>query len=172
STERVGGGGGDVRAARVRRGLRRRGAAGARRAGRRMDRRRRRLGARGATAAGLARRRRGVGAPGLEDEVGAWVELVRAEARLALDALRLVDLAHAGDFAKGIEVAFAVAVVWSSVRRAHKTVMGPRFGLQPVLGQRSDGTWSFRADSVIEGRNAVDTLARAALTAFATRSST
>ena len=112
------------------------------------------------------------GAPGLEDEVGAWVEQVRAEARLALDALRLVDLAHAGDFAKGIEVAFAVAVVWSSVRRAHKTVMGPRFGLQPVLGQRSDGTWSFRADSVIEGRNAVDTLARAALTAFATRSST
>jgi hypothetical protein len=49
--------------------------------------------------------------------------------------------------------------------------MGTRYGLQPALGQRPDGTWSFRAESVIENRNAVDALVRAALNFFAARSS-
>ena len=61
--------------------------------------------------------------------------------------------------------------MWAAVRRADKTVMGVRYGLQPVLGQRPDGTWSFRAESVIEDRNAIDALVRAALNFFASRSS-
>jgi len=110
-------------------------------------------------------------APSLEDEVAAWLDEVHTEARLGLDALRLVDLARAERFAKGVEIAFGIGVVWAAVRRSDKTVMGVRYGLQPALGQRADGTWSFRAESVIEGRNAIDTLVRAALNFFASRSS-
>jgi hypothetical protein len=110
-------------------------------------------------------------APGVEDEAGPWVEQVRTEAGLGLDALRLVDLARQERFAKGVEVAFGIGVVWAAVRRAEKTVMGPRYGLQPALGQRPDGTWAFRPESVIENRNAVDALVRAALNFFAARSS-
>ena len=33
--------------------------------------------------------------------------------------------------------------LWGKARRADKTVMGARHGLQPALGQRPDGTWSF-----------------------------
>jgi hypothetical protein len=110
-------------------------------------------------------------APGLEEEAGAWVEAVHAEARLGLDAIRLVDLAREERFVTGIEHAFVVGVIWAAVRRAEKTVMGVRYGLQPVLGQRPDGSWSFRAESVIENRNAIDTLVRAAFDFFADRSS-
>jgi hyaluronoglucosaminidase len=110
-------------------------------------------------------------APGLEEEAGAWIEEVRAEARLGLDALQLIDLGREGRFSKGIEHAFGVGVIWAAVRRADKTVMGARYGLQPVLGQRPDGTWSFRAESVIENRNAVDALVRASFDFFADRSS-
>jgi hypothetical protein len=110
-------------------------------------------------------------APGLEDEAGAWVDQVHVEARLGLDALRLVDLAREERYLRGIEQAFGVGVMWAAARRADKTVMGARYGLQPALGQRPDGTWSFRAESVIEGQNAIDTLVRAALNLLATRSS-
>lgn len=109
-------------------------------------------------------------APGIEDEVGEWLEQVHAEARLALDGLKLVDLARAGDFVRAIEQAFAVSIVWQSVRRADKTVMGARFGLQPALGQRADGTWSFLTSSIVENRNAVDALLRACFRLYSTRS--
>lgn len=111
------------------------------------------------------------GAPGLEDEVRAWIEQVQTEARLGLDALRLVDHARERNFVRGIDQAFAVGIVWGAVRRADRTVMGPRFALQPVLGQRPDGTWSFHPQSVVEGRNATDALVRACLKQFATASS-
>ena len=110
------------------------------------------------------------GAPGIEDEVGAWLEQVHAEARLGLEALKLVDLARAGEFVGAIDQAFAIGFVWQRVRRADKTVMGPRFGLQPMLGQRMDGTWSFHIGSVIEDRNAIDALLRACLKAYSARS--
>ena len=48
--------------------------------------------------------------------------------------------------------------------------MGPRFGLQPMLGQRPDGTWSFHIDSILEDRNAIDALLRACLKFYAQRS--
>jgi hypothetical protein len=110
------------------------------------------------------------GAPGIEDEVGAWLEQVHTEARLGLDGLKLVDYARDGNFTKALDQAFAVGVVWAGVRRAEKSVMGPRFGLQPMLGQRSDGTWSFRAESILEDRNAIDALLRACIKYYARRS--
>ena len=110
------------------------------------------------------------GAPGIEDEVGEWLEQVHTEARLALDALKLVDLARSGEFVQAINQAFAVSIVWQAVRRADKTVMGSRFGLQPMLGQRADGTWSFHTGSIVENRNAVDALLRACLRLYSTRS--
>ena len=48
--------------------------------------------------------------------------------------------------------------------------MGPRFGLQPMLGQRPDGTWSFQMGSILEDRNAIDALLRACLKVYATKS--
>jgi hyaluronoglucosaminidase len=110
-------------------------------------------------------------APGLEDEAGPWLEQAHTEAQLGLDALRLVDLAREGRFGKGIEIAFGIGITWGAVRRADKTVMGTRYGLQPALGQRADGTWSFRAESVMEDENAIDAVVRAALNFFASRSS-
>jgi hypothetical protein len=110
-------------------------------------------------------------APGLEDEVRGWLDQVHTEAALGLDALRLVDLARDEQFGNGVEMAFVVGVVWAAAQRAGKTVMGTRFGMQPVLGQRPDGTWSFHADSIIENQNAIDALARAAFNFFAARSS-
>ncbi|MEY2438608.1 MAG: hyaluronoglucosaminidase [Acidimicrobiaceae bacterium] len=111
-------------------------------------------------------------APGLEDEVGPWVEQVQTEARLGLDALRLIALAQRGEVGlSAIELAFAIGLTWQAVRRSDRTVMGARCSLQPALGQRPDGTWSFRADSVLEGSNAIDALVRAALSLLASRSS-
>jgi len=110
------------------------------------------------------------GAPGIEDEVGPWLEQVHTEARLGLDGLKLVKHARNGKFTKAIDKAFAVGLVWGAARRAEKSVMGPRFGLQPMLGQRRDGTWSFHADSVLEDRNAIDALLRACFKFYATRS--
>jgi hypothetical protein len=43
--------------------------------------------------------------------------------------------------------------------------MGSRLSLMGDLGQRPDGTWSVRPGLVIEGANATDALARAALVA-------
>jgi hyaluronoglucosaminidase len=111
-------------------------------------------------------------APGLEDEVGPWLEQVHAEARLGLDALRLIALVQRGEVGmSAIELAFSVGMTWQAVRRGAKTVMGPRCSLQPALGQRPDGTWSFQAESLLENRNAIDALVRAALSLFASRSS-
>jgi hypothetical protein len=110
-------------------------------------------------------------APGIEDEVGPWLEQVHTEARLGLDGLKLVKHARNGKFSKALDQAFAVGVIWASVRRADKSVMGPRFGLQPMLGQRPDGTWSFQMGSILEDRNAIDALLRACLKLYATRSS-
>jgi hypothetical protein len=109
-------------------------------------------------------------APGLDGEADVWLAQVHREARLGVDALRLVQLARDGRLGEGIELAFAVGALWGAARRADKTVMGARYGLQPALGQRPDGTWCFHPESVIENENAIDTLVRAALNFFATRS--
>jgi hypothetical protein len=50
------------------------------------------------------------------------------------------------------------------------SALGARFGLQPVLGQRADGRWTFEPSSIIEGANAIDVLVRAAFAAFSAAS--
>jgi hypothetical protein len=111
-------------------------------------------------------------APGLEDEVGPWIEQVHREAKLGLDALRLIALVQRGELGmSAIELAFTVGMTWQGVRRSDRTVMGSRCSMQPSLGQRADGTWAFRSESVIENANAIDALVRAALSLLASRSS-
>jgi hypothetical protein len=109
-------------------------------------------------------------APGLDDEAGPWLEQVKAEARLGLDALRLLTLADEGKITRGIEHAFAVGFGWAHARRAAVSVFGPRFGLQPVLGQRPDGRWTFEPASMLEDGNAIDVLVRAAVEYFSAAS--
>jgi hypothetical protein len=110
------------------------------------------------------------GAPGIEQEVGPWLEQVHTEARLGLDGLKLVRDVRAEKFTKALDRGFAIGVVWAAVRRAERSVMGPRFGLQPMLGQRPDGTWSFHEGSILENRNAIDALLRACIRFYAQRS--
>jgi hypothetical protein len=106
----------------------------------------------------------------LGDEVTRWVEQVRAEAKVGLDALRLIDLGRAGQFDKVVEQGFLLGFGARALRRAPVSVMGPRWGFQPALGQRRDGTWAFHASSVLEGTNAIDALVRAAISFASARS--
>jgi hyaluronoglucosaminidase len=107
----------------------------------------------------------------LGDEVARWVEQVRREARVGLEALALIDAARAGRFDKVVERGFALGYSARELRTAPVSVMGPRWGLQPALGQRPDGTWAFHASSLLEGANAIDALVRAAFSFASSRSS-
>lgn len=114
--------------------------------------------------------------PGLDGEVAPWLEQVHQEATVGLDALRLFQAcrpslvidadghgrAAAPDDDAAIVFAFVLSFRWPRVRRAETSVMGVRLGLRPALGQRPDGRWSFRRESVIEDTNAVDALVRLA----------
>jgi hypothetical protein len=106
----------------------------------------------------------------LGEEVMPWVEQVHAEARVGLEALKLIDHARAGRFDKVVEKGFLVGMGVGGLRKAPLSVMGPRWGFQPALGQRPDGHWSFDASSVVAGRNATDALAEAALAFASARS--
>ncbi|MEY2570907.1 MAG: hypothetical protein QOE63_1257, partial [Acidimicrobiaceae bacterium] len=106
----------------------------------------------------------------LGDEVGPWVEQVHAEARIGIEALKLIDHARAGRFDKVVEKGFRVGLGVGGLRKAALSVMGPRWSFQPALGQRPDGRWSFDASSVLDGRNAIDALATAALSFASSRS--
>ena len=104
-------------------------------------------------------------APGLDDEVGPWLDQVHREARIGLAAVNLVRAVAAGADGAGFgEQAVALAAGWLPLRRAEVSVMGTRGSLRPVLGQSASGTWTYRAASVSEGANAVDDLVRYALT--------
>ena len=104
------------------------------------------------------------------DDVSRWVDQVHAEARVGLDAMQLVDHARDGRWDRVVQAGFTVAMGVASLRRANVSVMGPRWGFQPALGQRPDGTWAFDESSVLEGRNAIDALASAALAFASVRS--
>jgi hyaluronoglucosaminidase len=109
-------------------------------------------------------------APGLEDEAGPWLDQVRVEAKVGLEALRLLALAEEGKVTAGIEHAFGLGFAWSHARKGAVSALGARFGLQPVLGQRADGRWTFEPESIIEGANAIDVLVRAAFASFSAAS--
>ena len=97
------------------------------------------------------------GAPGLEDEAATWLTQVHRDARLALQALEVLD----GD--RSVEQVLGMGARWQASRRAEVTVFGPRCSLRPVLGQADDGTWRAEAGSVVHDRNAIDDLVRLAL---------
>jgi hypothetical protein len=99
-------------------------------------------------------------APGLEDEAGAWLAQVHAEANLGLQALRVINAAKVDDVDHALYGAFAVATLWPPVRRGQATAMGARCSIRPVLTQRADGRWAFDASSLTEGANAIDALVR------------
>jgi hyaluronoglucosaminidase len=96
-------------------------------------------------------------APGLEDEVGPWLEQVHREAKVALTALDVLD----GD--RAVDKVLAMAARWQVARRATVSVFGPRCMIRPVLGQAADGTWTVEAASVRTDASAVDRLVRLAL---------
>lgn len=113
-----------------------------------------------------------VEAPGLEDECAGWIEQVRREASVAVDAIALLDTAldeeratDAGADEDLVTRLFVLGYRWKALLRSELSVMGPRLGFRPVLGQAGDGGWVVRRSSVIEGGNAVDALCRLAFDA-------
>ena len=96
-------------------------------------------------------------APGIEDEAGPWVTQVHRDARLALQALDVLD----GE--RGVEHILAMAARWQASRRASISVFGPRCSIRPVLGQADDGTWQVERNAITADANAVDDLVRLAL---------
>lgn len=113
-----------------------------------------------------------VSAPGLDDECAGWLEQVRAEASVALAAIDLIEEAlddgrEAGDATDLVGPLFVLGFRWRALWRSEVSVMGPRLGFAPALGQAGDGTWAVRRSSLIEGANAVDALCRLAFDAVA-----
>lgn len=106
-------------------------------------------------------------APGLEGEADPWVEQVHAEARLGRAAVRLLEALADGEVAMAHEQALAIAFTWPAVRRSPVTVLGPRAGFRPVLGQDDAGRWVLRAGAVEDDANAADRLVRFALARLA-----
>lgn len=110
-----------------------------------------------------------VDAPGLEADCSGWLEQVRAEADVALAAIDVIDAAI-DDTTEGAELVtavFALGFRWRALWRSEVSVMGPRLGFAPALGQAGDGSWAVRRSSLIEGANAVDALCRLAFEAVA-----
>lgn len=99
-------------------------------------------------------------APGIEDEAGPWLTQVRRDARLALQALDVLD----GD--RSIDTVLGMAARWQASRRSSVTVFGPRCSIRPVLGQAPDGTWRIEREAVEHDQNAIDDLVRMALDAL------
>lgn len=96
-------------------------------------------------------------APGIEAEAGPWLTQVHRDARLALQALDVLD----GE--RGVEHVMGMAARWQASRRASTSVFGPRCSIRPVLGQADDGAWRVERDAVTVDANAVDDLVRLAL---------
>jgi hypothetical protein len=96
-------------------------------------------------------------APGLEDEADPWLTQVRRDARLALQALDVLDGDH------GVEHALAMASRWRRSRTSTVTVFGPRCSVRISIGQADDGTWRVEPGLVQRDANAIDDLVEAAL---------
>jgi hyaluronoglucosaminidase len=96
-------------------------------------------------------------APGLDEEAGPWLTQVHRDARLALQALDVLE----GE--RSVEVVLGMAARWQASRRATVTVFGPRCSIRPALGQADDGTWRVEREAVQDDANAIDDLVRLAL---------
>lgn len=118
-----------------------------------------------------------VEAPGIGEECAGWLDQVRAEASVALEAVALLaaalddraldDKAHGGAGIDEVSKTFVLGFRWKALLGSAVSVMGPRLGFRPVLGQAGDGSWAVRRSSIIEGANAVDALCRLAFDAVA-----
>ncbi|MBL8775595.1 MAG: beta-N-acetylglucosaminidase domain-containing protein [Acidimicrobiales bacterium] len=106
-------------------------------------------------------------APGLEHEAAVWIEQVHAEARLGRSAVRLLEAVAEGRLPAAHEQALAIAFAWPAVRRGSVSVMGPRCGFRPVLGQDDAGRWVLRPEALDDDANAIDRLVRFALSRLA-----
>jgi hypothetical protein len=109
-----------------------------------------------------------VTAPGLEEECAGWLAQVRAEAAVALAAIELIEhalLSEGGTDLQLVAGVFALGLRWRELLGSSVSVMGPRLGFAPVLGQAADGGWVVRRSSLVDGANAVDALCRLAFDA-------
>jgi hypothetical protein len=108
-------------------------------------------------------------APGLEREAQPWIDQTCREAEVGLSALRLLAAARVDVPDHDLVVIEAMGTIarWRGVRTATTVVMGERWAFRPALLQSSDGRWALDRATVIEDRNAVDTLVRHALDAAA-----
>jgi hypothetical protein len=116
-------------------------------------------------------------APGIEDEVGAFVEAVRREATFALRALRAyqdtravvrIDTGGHGRAAAQDEDASMrhiprVIQEWRSIRCGREQVLGARLSTRVAFGPSSTGGMVMGPESVREDQSAVDAIVRAAI---------
>jgi len=118
-------------------------------------------------------------APGIEDEVGHFVDAVREEATLALRALRTFQSAQAvvridagghGRAAVQDEDATMVQIgrvvhQWRVARGRPEQVLGARLSTRVTMGPASTGGMTMGPGAVREDRSAVDAVVRAAIDA-------
>jgi hypothetical protein len=96
-------------------------------------------------------------APGLEDEGEPWITQAHRDARLALEAIEVIE----GD--QAMEKVLGLGVRWQRSRRSEVSVFGPRCSIRPGFGQRPDGTWLVQQSAIQRDQNAIDDLVRRAL---------
>lgn len=116
-------------------------------------------------------------APGVEDEVEAFLDAVHREATFALRALRAyqdtkpvvrIDADGSGRAAPHDEDASMahiprVVQEWKEIRRGRQQVLGPRLSTRVAFGASSTGGMTMGPEAVREDLSAVDTIVRAAL---------
>ena len=116
-------------------------------------------------------------APGIEDEVPAFLAAVRDEASFCLRALRLYQdtkpVASIGVDGRGVAVppseddalrhGMGLVHQWKQVRRGEQQVLGPRLSVKVAMRTASTGGMSLSDEVVVEGLSATDALVRAAL---------
>ena len=108
---------------------------------------------------------RSCSAPTLGDEVQPWVDAVRAEARVGVAALDVLEMVEAAAEPGALVDRVFRLLSWQQVRSAPVSVFGGRVLTRPVLDQ--DGAARFRPlpGTVVERETVVDELVRAALRA-------
>ena len=116
-------------------------------------------------------------APGIEDEVGEFLDAVHREATFALRALRAyqdtkpvarIDAdgrGRATTHDEDASMAHIPRVVqeWKEIRRGRQQVLGPRLSTKVAFRASSTGGMTMGPESVREDLSAVDTIVRAAL---------
>jgi len=109
---------------------------------------------------------------GLGDDVEPWAAQLRAEADVALVAIRCLRRLWASDTGTpdidgATSQGLALTVLWPPVRRSAVTVLGPRLSFRPTFSQSATGTWRWHADGMTSGANALDALCHLALAELA-----